>query len=191
MSDRVLRCAIEDLVKWHPRLLVDSHVAAFVAVTGQYSIPPAPFQVRCLDVQSTWLLHASEFTLEVSWTEETVDRAERLRATLQPNLVVELAAVAVALILAAEVLSLGYLIVTDYGDRVDYRAPQSRSLLEVSGTENLSELGRRHRAKVKQAMENPLGWDAYVVVCAFADEGHQVRVSRHEAKGAPHAAKED
>jgi hypothetical protein len=46
MPPRVLRCAIEDLTRWHPNLYTEPHAVAFVAVTGQYSIPPAPFGRR-------------------------------------------------------------------------------------------------------------------------------------------------
>jgi hypothetical protein len=49
-----------------------------------------------------------------------------------------------------------------------------------SGTERPSELGRRHREKVTQALANPFGWSAYVVVCAFSQEVHQIRFSYHE-----------
>jgi hypothetical protein len=44
-------------------------------------------------------------------------------------------------------------------------------MLEVSGTAIRSKLARRHRKKVAQALRNPLGWDAYVVVCGFSSEG--------------------
>ncbi len=54
--------------------------------------------------------------------------------------------------------------------------------LEVSGTEVSGELGRRHREKVAQALLNPFGWDAYVVVCAFSSRGHRIRFSFHRAE---------
>jgi hypothetical protein len=47
-----LRCAIEDLTRWHPHLYVEPYVVAFVAVTGQYSVPPASFLVECKDLKS-------------------------------------------------------------------------------------------------------------------------------------------
>jgi hypothetical protein len=55
-------------------------------------------------------------------------------------------------------------------------------MLEISGTETPSELGRRHRQKVAQASLNPLGWDAYVVVCAFSPLGHRIRFSFHRVQ---------
>jgi hypothetical protein len=65
------------------------------------------------------------------------------------------------------------------GGRADYRSTMVRRVLEVSGTETLAELGRRQRAKVTQALANPFRWNAYVVVCAFCEEGHRVALSGH------------
>ncbi len=67
-------------------------------------------------------------------------------------------------------LPIGY----TYGDRADYRSLDLPSVLEISGTETASELARRHREKVAQALENPFGLDAYVVVCAFSSSGHHI-----------------
>jgi hypothetical protein len=68
------------------------------------------------------------------------------------------------------------------GKRTDFRSTRASCLLEVSGTLTLSELGRRHRKKVAQALRNPLGWNAYVVVCAFASQGHRIRFSFHDVQ---------
>ena len=51
-------------------------------------------------------------------------------------------------------------------------------MVEVSGTEDTSELERRHREKVAQALDNPYGWGA-CVVCAISAKGHRIRASRH------------
>jgi hypothetical protein len=186
MTAQVIRCAIEEVAAWYPRLFLEPHLVAFVAVTGQYSVPPAAFQVECERLASHLREAATPLRLEVAWSEETIDKAERLRATLQSRPLVELAAVAVGLLLAHRVLGLGSLDVTRHGDRADYRSPSKRRVLEFSGTERLAELGRRHREKVKQARANPFGWDAYVVVCAFCEEGHRVRLSFHRSEEAPH-----
>jgi hypothetical protein len=160
---------------------------AFVAVTGQYSVSPASFLVECEDIKSRWLGKAQELTLEVSWTEETIDKAERLRTTMPSRFLVELAAVAVALILVHRVVSLGILNVMEEGGRADYRSTRVRRVLEISGTESLAELGRRHRQKVTQALANPFRWDTYVVVCAFCGERHCVRFSGHRWEESRHA----
>jgi hypothetical protein len=184
MSPRTLRCAIEDIIEWHPRLYVEPHAAAFVAVVGWYSRPPAPFEVECEGVASRSLLGPTRFALEVGWDEPTVDKAERLRATMQQKPLVELAALAVAFLLAGRILRLGRLEVTQYGDRADYCSPATKRVLEASGTEVPAEFRRRYREKVAQATSNPFGWDACVVVCAFHDEPHRVRLSTHRHKGA-------
>ena len=114
-------------------------------------------------------------------------KADRIRATMQTKPLVEMASVALALVLMHRVVRLGQLDVTDYGDRADFRSLRRSCVLEISGTETLSELGRRHREKVAQALGNPLGWDAYVVVCAFGPEGHRVRMSGHRWEESPYA----
>jgi hypothetical protein len=100
--------------------------------------------------------------------------------------VVELAAVAVALILVNRLVPLGRLLVTDHGDRVDYRARKRKVVQEISGTENPAELGRRDRKKLAQKLANPFGWEAYVVVCPFSGQGHRIRFSRHPLEEAGH-----
>jgi hypothetical protein len=187
MRLRLLRCAIEDLAQWHPHLYVEPYVVAFVAVTGQYSIPPARFLVECEDVESRWLGKAEQFRLEVSWTEATIDKAERMRSTMPARSLVEFASVAVALLLVHRVVPLGTLNVIEQGGRADYRSTQVKRVLEISGTEHLAELGRRHRDKVTQALANPFRWDVYVAVTAFCDEGHRVRFSGHHWEDIPHA----
>src|SRR5260370_27100365 len=109
---------------------------------------------------------------------------------MQSGPLVELASVALALILGKRVVPLGRLDVTEYGARADYRARKGKTVLEVSGTEVSDELGRRHREKVAQARDNPFGWDAYVVVCAFSAAGHRIRFSKHSIKEAENGESE-
>ena len=179
MPLRTLRCAIEDLDGWYPRLLLELHSVACVAVMSRYSAPPATFDVACEGITSRWLGQDSTFRLEVSWAEETAAKADRLLATMQQKPVVEMASIALAFILARRLVALGQLDLNDYGERADYRSPGAQCVLEVSGTEDISELGRRHREKVGQALGNPYGWGACVIVCGFSAKGHRIRVSRH------------
>ena len=137
-------------------------------------------EVDCLNVESSWLGDAVQFRLEVSWSSETADKADRLRATVQAKPLVEMAATALALVIVHHVVHLGQLDVTNYGDRTDFRSTRISCMLEVSGTETRSELARRHRQKVAQALRNPFGWDAYVVVCAFSSQGHRGCLFRGE-----------
>ena len=71
---------------------------------------------------------------------------------------------ALALMLSHHILRLGQLDVTRYGERTDFRSARVSCMREISGTEFIDELGRRHREKIKHAQANPLGWDSYVVV---------------------------
>ena len=146
---RTLRCNIEDLASWHPWFFLEPHVVAFVAVGAHYGRPPAVFDVDCFNVESPWLGDAVRFRLEVSWSPETAERAERLRATVQTKPLVEMAATALALVIAHHVVRLGQLDVTNYGDRTDFRSTRISCMLEVSGTETRSELcaaiGRKSR----------------------------------------------
>lgn len=103
-----------------------------------------------------------EFRLDLSWKQAVEEKAERLRVTMQRRPLVELAATAIALIVARRILGLRALDVTAYGDRADFRSLRRRLVLEISGTEVTGEFKRRHREKVAQALANPFDWDAYV-----------------------------
>ena len=173
------KCSVEKISDWHPRLFLELHVVACVAVMRLHSPSPAMFEVTCENIVSEWLGEETQFMLEVSWSEETERNAERLRATIQTKPMVEMAASALAFILTSNIVNLGQLDVTDYGDRADYRSLDMQSVLEISGTEVLSELARRHREKVSQALENPFRLDAYVVVCAFSATRHRIQFSYH------------
>jgi hypothetical protein len=146
---------------------------------------------QCRNLASRWLGETTEFRLEVSWHGDTAEKADRLRATMQSRPLVELASVALALILVRLAVPLGRLDVTDYGARADYRSRKRKMVLEVSGTEVPDELGRRCREKISQARDNPFGWDAYVVVCAFSPAGHRIRFSKHSLNEAEHGEAED
>lgn len=141
MAPRLLRGTIEEVADWHAHLYVEPYLVAFVAVASQYSASPALFDVECGNIASRWLGKSSECQLEVSWQDDTAEKATRLRATMQTSPLVELAAVALALILSKRVVPLGRLLVTDRGGRADYRARKRKAVLEVSGTEILAELG--------------------------------------------------
>lgn len=160
MLSRLLGCPIEAVADWHAHLYVEPHLVALVAVAGRYSSSPAQFVVECSSIASRWLGTSTECRLEVSWQDDTAGKAARLQATMQTGPLLELASVALALILVNRIVPLGRLQVTDHGDRVDYRARKRKAVLEISGTENLAELGRRHREKVAQALANPFGWEA-------------------------------
>src|SRR5438046_2570095 len=108
----LLRCAIEEIAEWHANLYVEPHVVAFVAVAGHHSTSAARFDVECSTVASRWLGRNAECRLEVSWQDDTAAKAARLRATMQASPLLELASVALALILVSRVVPLGELLVT-------------------------------------------------------------------------------
>src|SRR5579884_572060 len=132
-----------------PSRLIPLHCRG--AGASRYSSSPAQFGVECRNIASRWLGNSSECRLEVSWRDDTAEKAARLQGTVQTAPLVELASVALALILGNRIVPLGRLLVTDRGQRVDYRARNRKAVLEVSGTENPAELDRRHRAKIAQA----------------------------------------
>ena len=83
MALRKLRCAIEQLADWHPRLFLEPHTVACAAVLSQYSSSPAPLAVECENIASRWLGKATGFLMEVSWLRETAAKANRLQSTVQ------------------------------------------------------------------------------------------------------------
>jgi hypothetical protein len=179
MTQRDVECTIEELAAWYPRLFVEPYIVACVAILSKYSNSPASLEVDCEGIDGRALGTGGRFRLRVSWKDVTVEKSGRLRATMPSSEVVELASVALAFLLARRLLGLRQLIVTSRGERADYLAPGVSRVLEVSGTESLSEMRRRHRDKVAQAVQNPLGWNAFVIVCGFAATGHRIRVSAH------------
>ena len=176
---RSLRQSIERLEGWYPNLFLEPHLVSAVTVLSEYSDSPATFDVHAENIAPLATIE-EEFRLDVSWQQTAEAKAERLRATMQRKPLVELAATAIALMVTRRVLDLGEVDVTAYGDRADFRAVRRRCVLEISGTEVAGEFDRRHREKVAQAVANPFGWDAYVVVCLFSAKGHRLRISRHE-----------
>jgi hypothetical protein len=92
---------------------------------------------------------------------------------------VEMASCALTMLLVYHVLDRAPLDVTQYGDRADYRFLDRPNVLEISGTENMAHLDRRHREKVAQALKNPMQRDAFVSVCVFSESGHRIRFTFH------------
>ena len=127
MAVRLLRCSIEEIADWYPQLFLEPYIVACVTAMSRYSGSPASFEVDCEGIGSRWLAKAEQFRLQVSWTETTAEKADRLRATMPAKDVVELGSVALAFALARRVLRLREVIVTSCGQRADYRAPHGFS----------------------------------------------------------------
>jgi len=60
-----------------------------------------------------------------------------------------------AALLFAKLIPVGEIRVTREGDRADYWLERVQCALEVSETENLRELRKRHRQKITQVLGNP------------------------------------
>jgi len=142
--------------------------------------------VACEGIASRWLGKENAFRMAVSWGEDTAVKAGRLLATVQQKPLVEMASIAIAFILARRLLALGQLDLNDYGDRADYRSPSAECVLEVSGTEDTAELGRRHREQVAQALGNTYGWGACAVASGFRNMARRRHdMARAKAKAYP------
>jgi len=179
MTHQTLHCEIERLAEAYPSLFLEPHVVSCVAILSQYGPPPAVIRVSCENIESPRWPELTELVVDLSWRPETLSQATRLLATIQRKPLVEMASCALTMLLVYHVLDGAALDVTQYGDRADYRFLDRASVLEISGTENVAHLDRRHREKVVQASANPMQRDAFVSVCVFSESGHQIRFSFH------------
>src|SRR5262249_22076399 len=105
--------------------------------------------------------------------------AARIWHTEQPKPVVERGAIALAALLFTHLIPSSQLRVTRQGERADYWLPRLSCALEISGTEHVREIPRRHRQKTRQVLANPRGWAGYVVVCCFDPARRLIRWSYH------------
>jgi hypothetical protein len=171
--------AIEDIVAAHPNLYLEHCMVMAVALMSQHMASPCEFTLACEGFRLPTLGEETMCLLQVSWTRQTLFKAQRIRYTEQSKSIVERAAVALAALVLAKLLPEGHMQVTKAGERADYWLPRLQCALEVSGTEIPRALPRRHREKVVQVLKNPLQWNGYVVVCCFAPQRRQVRWSYH------------
>jgi hypothetical protein len=154
---RTFEWAIESIIVAHPDLYLEHCVVMAVALMCQQSASLYEFRVECEGFHPPALHSDTTFRLRVSWSEDTVRKAQRVWYTEQPKAIIERAAVALAALLFARLIPHGQMRVTRQGDRADYWLPHLWCALGVSGTENPRGLHRRHREKVAQALRNPLG----------------------------------
>jgi hypothetical protein len=150
-----------------------------VAVLARRSTSPCEFLVQCEGFRPSALEGEDRFLLRVSWDERTAVSAERVWLTEQPKPIIERAAVALAALTFAHCIPNGQMRVTDQGQRADYWLPGLQCALEISGTESIRELPRRHREKIAQVLANPRGWDGYVFICCFGPSRRVIRWSFH------------
>jgi hypothetical protein len=155
MAPPVLQCVIEELQDWHPRLFLEPHIVACVAVLSQYSDSPAIVNIDCHDIESERLEGASELRLELSWSSETLEKANRLRATIQRNPLLEMGSCALGFLLVHQLLRADQLDVTQCGNRADYRFLDAQCVLEISGTEQGSGIGAASSGKSDPSAGQP------------------------------------
>jgi hypothetical protein len=185
---RTFEWAIEDIVAAHSDPSLRSRQALYlehcavmaVALMSQQSASPYEFAVECEGFSPPALSGEMTFRLQVSWTEQTALKAQRVWSTEQSKSIVERAAVALAALLFAKLIPDGQMRVTREGDHADYWLPRLQRALDVSGTENPRLLLRRHRGKIAQVLSNPLGWSGYVVVSCFSARKRVILWSYHE-----------
>jgi hypothetical protein len=169
---RIFEWAIEDIITAYPSLCMDDFAAVATLLMRQ-TRPPCDFLVRVEGFEIPDLEGDQEFVLSVTWNAATESRAERAEHTRQRKPIVEEAAIALAVLLVAHLLPDSDLRVTDHGSRADFLLPKMHRVLEISGTERARDVRRRARQKRRQVLENPLGWDGYVVICCF-EAGHRL-----------------
>ena len=160
--------AIESIIDAHPNLYLEHCIVMCVALMSKYSLSPCEFVVKCSGVQLPMLGENPTFRLRVAWEDSTAGKAQRMVETEQLKPMVERAAIALAALLFAKFIEDGEMRVTGYGESADYWLPRLQCALEISGTENLRYLSRRHQQKKEQVLHNPLGFDGYVVVCCVS-----------------------
>ncbi len=171
--------AIEDIVAAHPNLYLEHCMVMAAALMSQHTTSPCEFTLACEGFRPPTRGEGTTCLLRVSWTRQTLLKAQRVRHTEQSKSLVERAAVALAALVFAKLVPEGHMQVTKVGDRADYWLPSLQCALEVSGTETPRVLSRRHREKVAQVLRNPLQWNGYVMVCCFAPQRRHVRWSYH------------
>jgi hypothetical protein len=111
--------------------------------------------------------------LRLTWQAESV---LALPPGIQENAVTEWAALGIAAAVVWRYAGVRIVATAEEGERLDYWLTdgERRFGLEVSGTLT-GDVVARHRKKVRQLLENPVGTDGYVVVVGF--DGNRVAVS--------------
>ena len=164
---QTVNVAVETIIDAHPNLYLDHCVVMCVALMSQHSSSPCEFVVNCSGFEPSGFEEASAFRLNVTWEESTAQKAKRMVETEQLKPIVERATIALAALLFAIFFEDGEMRVTGYGESADYWLPRMQYALEISGTANPRYLSRRHHEKIGQVLNNPLGFDGYVVVCWY------------------------
>ena len=141
-----------------------------IALLESYRKVPFPIDVKCERVTSTFVNESDQLPIEISWKAGTFPNSQRLFKTIQRAIIVEYAAVAIALLLVSRVTNDRITEVTLRGDKADYVLNNGEAMLEISGTEDYKSIKSRHNEKCEQLLSNPYHVGGYVVVCCFANQ---------------------
>ena len=171
--------AIEDVIAAYPSLSLSEHAAMAVALMTS-DVPPCDFHVQLEGFTIKELAGESEFSLSVSWNAETRAHARRLERTIQRASIIEGGAIALAALLFSHLMQDSDMEVTKRQARADYLLKRLHCALEVSGTEQASEVPRRIREKRRQVLQNVFGLDGYALICCFDPGRRMIRWSYHQ-----------
>jgi len=167
MNNKILACAIEEIAQLHPNLFCEDVIVSAVAIMKNTGKSPCCFTIECRNIELELADETGKIQLSISWQKETEEAAERMLQSHHRHRLVEDVAVGIAYLLAGRVLSLSPIIAGQIGNGSDYWVKNRNYMLEVSGTENPSELERRHKQKIKQLLSSRARPDGYVIVCCF------------------------
>jgi len=166
-----IRFSIESLEMINPEALWAAFfINPAIALMEWYQKNPFPIDVQCEQIISALVDRRGEVAIEINWQAETFPNSQRLFQTVQREVIVEYAAVAVAFLLVTGITNRTVTEVTLRGDKTDYFLNDREFMLEVSGTENARQVASRHKQKTAQLLANPYGKSGYVVVCCFSNQ---------------------
>ncbi len=152
---RTFEWAIEDIVSAHPELYLEHCAVMAVALMSRQTASPCEFLVQCDGFSPSDLDGETSFLLQIAWSEQTAQKAERVWVAEQVKPIVERAAVALAALVFAHLIPDGRILVTEEGNRADYSLPRLKCAPEISGTQRSRELPHRQREKKAQLLANP------------------------------------
>ncbi len=141
-----------------------------IALMESYQRTPFPVDVQCERISSYLIDNYKRISIEISWEAGTFPNSGRLLNTVQREVIVEYAAIAVAFLLVTNIANCTISEVALRGDKADYFVNDRKYMLEVSGTENPKQAAPRHKNKVEQLLANPYEKGGYVVVCCFSNQ---------------------
>src|ERR1041384_6288991 len=131
-------------------LFVDIFIKPAIALMEKYEKNPFPIDIKCQSIPSSD--DKEDLPIEIEWESNTFPNWRQLFDTIQRPPIVELSAIAIALILVTQIAKCRTPEVTMRGEKADYYLNDKELMLEVSGTENINSLSPTHKKKIKQLL---------------------------------------